>query len=92
MLINEPVYVQYEKAYIMSELAIIAAYAKSSFSEISKQADALANGLLNAAPGGKPGTMPNKSIQYLLDTSEKLAKSGEECEQFLKSSSLETKS
>lgn len=84
MLINESIICQHSRMYIMSELAIIAALAKTTFMEVSKQASALANGLQNAAPSGEKVSMsPNKSIQYLLDTSEGLLKSGEECESFL---------
>lgn len=69
---------------VMSDLAIIAASAKTTLTEIAKQASALATGLQNVAPGDKTGT-PNNSVQYLFGISESLAKIAEECGKFLKS-------
>lgn len=90
MLINESILHQHTRVNIMSELAILAALTKSTLSEVSKQASALAAGLQNAAPGvEKISVVPNKSIQYLVETSEELTKSCEECEQFLTPSSDE---
>lgn len=61
------------RVIVMSDLAIVAASAKSTCQEIAKQAHALGTGLANAAPGDKMGT-PNNSVQYLLDTAESLQK------------------
>ena len=55
----------------MSDLAIVAAGAKSTCQEIAKQAHALGTGLANAAPGDRTG-MPNNSVQYLVATAESL--------------------
>ena len=51
---------------IMSNLALIGATVKAGLEEIAKQADALATGLQNAAPGDKK-MVPNPSVQYLFD-------------------------
>lgn len=63
----------------MSDIAIIKATAKTTLMEIAKQAAALGTGLQMAAPGDKAGA-PNHSVQYLLSTSESLAKIAEDCE------------
>lgn len=70
---------------IMSEIAVLAASAKTTLNEIAKQAMALGTGLQNAAPGEKSGS-PNNSVQYLLTTSEALAKIAAECDSFLAAS------
>ena len=70
----------------MSDIAIIAAFAKSTLLEISKQQHALGEGLQNAAPGEKTGA-PNKSVQYLLAGSEYLLKVAEQCDELIKTSS-----
>lgn len=64
---------------VMSDLAILAASIKTTLLEVAKQASALGIGLQNAAPGDKLGT-PNNSVQYLLSTSESLAKLAEICD------------
>lgn len=60
----------------MSDIVIIAASAKVTVTEIAKQANALATGLQNAAPGDK--ATPNNSVQYLFSMSESLYKIAEE--------------
>jgi len=65
--------------YIMSDLAILAASVKTTLIEIAHHAAALGTGLQNAAPGEKIGA-PNNSVQYLLNISEVLLKTAEECD------------
>lgn len=71
-----------EMVFVMSDIAIIAASAKTAIVEIGKQAAALAMGLQNVAPGDKTGA-PNNSILYLFEVSKNLAQVAEECEKFL---------
>lgn len=61
---------------IMSDVAILASSVKAALLEIAKQANALGVGLQNASPG-KKGSVPNQSIQYLLDVSAYLVKKAE---------------
>ena len=68
----------------MSDIAIVAALVKNTLLEISKQEQALGEGLLGAAPGERTG-LPNNSIQYLLMGSEYLMKVTERCNEFLPS-------
>lgn len=68
-------------ARIMSELAIIAASAKTTINSLAKQIYALGEGLQNAAP--EKAGVPNKSVQYLLSVAESLDKIAEECDKFL---------
>ena len=75
----------------MSDLAIIAALVKSTLLEIAKQELALGTGLQNAAPGDKTG-QPNRSVQYLIDSSEILTKLAEECDELVPTSSPHQKS
>ncbi len=70
----------------MSDIAILAAFAKSTLIELSKQQHALGEGLQNAAPGEKSGT-PNKSVQYLFTCSEYLAKLAAQCDEVIETSS-----
>lgn len=65
---------------VMSEIAVQAASAKTTLQEIARQAQGLATGLQNAAPGDK--SAPNPSVQYLLAISEALSKAAHECDQF----------
>ncbi len=70
----------------MSDIAVLAAIVKTGLLEIAKQEWALGTGLQNAAPGSKTGS-PNKSVQYLLASSEYLNELVKKCdEQFLGSS------
>jgi hypothetical protein len=62
---------------VMSDTAILAAMAKTTLTEIAKQANALGVGLQNAAPGDKAAA-PNNSVQYLLDVASCLTKKIEE--------------
>jgi hypothetical protein len=64
---------------IMSEMDILAATIKTTLRDISKQAGALGTGLQNAAPGSKTDT-PNNSVQYLLNISEVLVKTADDCD------------
>lgn len=65
---------------VMSEIAVQAASAKTTLLEIARQAQALAAGLQNAAPGDK--SAPNPSIQYLLTISELLTRAANQCDEF----------
>lgn len=65
--------------FLMTDAAIIAATTKITLQEISKQASALGNGLLNAAPADKSG-VPNNSVQYLLAVAEALNKIALQCD------------
>lgn len=85
MIINKTEFHQPGIVIIMSDVTIIAASTKNSLLELSKQTSALGIGLQNAAPGEKLGK-PNNSVQYLLETSESLAKIAEECDAFLQTS------
>lgn len=82
MLIKESISYQIG-APVMSDVAIVAATAKVTLSEISRQSSALGIGLQNAAPGDKPGT-PNNSVQYLFAISEALNKIAAECDSLYK--------
>lgn len=90
MLINENNFYQSRVLIVMSDIAILAAFAKSTLLEVSKQQFALGEGLQNAAPGEKSGT-PNKSVQYLLTGSEYLAKLAVQCDELIETSSHATK-
>jgi hypothetical protein len=70
---------QTEAIYVMTDVALIAATVKASLHEVAKQAEGLATGLQNAAPGSAALT-PNKSVQYLFSTAEQLAKLAEDCD------------
>ena len=61
---------------VMSDIAILASSVKAALLEIARQANALGVGLQNASPGEK-GSVPNYSIQYLLDVSAYLLKKAE---------------
>ncbi|MBA3661659.1 MAG: hypothetical protein H0W64_08025 [Gammaproteobacteria bacterium] len=67
---------------VMSDMALILASVKTALQEIAKQSAALGIGLQNAAPGDPSGT-PNNSVQYLLTTSESLAKMAKDCDKLL---------
>jgi hypothetical protein len=84
MLREESAYYEMRMMTVMSDIAIIAGSIKTTLLEIAKQSSALGTGLQNAAPGTK-GLAANKSVQYLLETFESLAKKAEECEEFLSS-------
>ncbi len=62
----------------MSEFKVIAVSMRDTLKDIAKQANALATGLQNAAPGDKAGT-PNNSVQYLFSIAEVLEKIVEDC-------------
>lgn len=62
----------------MSDAAILAASIKTTLLEVAKQAEALAIGLQNAAPGDKSGA-PNNSVSYLLGISENINHLAEDC-------------
>ncbi len=66
----------------MSDIAIIAGFARTTLLEVAKQASALGVGLQNAAPGDK-GHAPNKSVQYLLEIHDYLTEKAVELEAFL---------
>lgn len=71
----------------MTDTTIVAAFAKTTFSDLAKQSFALALGLQNAAAavGRLPGeTTPNQSIQYLFAIADNLAKLATECNQYIK--------
>lgn len=68
-------------ATIMSELALIAASAKTTIESLAHQIYALGEGLQNAAP--EKAGVPNKSVQYLLDIAESLGKVAEQYDRFL---------
>lgn len=70
---------QTQAVYVMTDVALIAATVKTTLQEVAKQAEGLATGLQNAAPGSAALT-PNKSVQYLFSTSEQLAKLAEQCD------------
>lgn len=72
--------------FVMSEIAVEAASAKTKLLEIAKQASVLAAGLQNAAPGDK-GT-PNASIQYLTAIADALTALAEECEELAHPTSI----
>lgn len=83
MLIKENVFLSSKRVvFIMHDIAILAASVKTTLLEVSNQALALGNGLLNAAPGDNLAN-PNNSVKYLLHIHETLAKLAEECDQFL---------
>lgn len=88
MLIKEAISFQIG-APIMSDVAIVAAAAKVTLSEISRQSHALGVGLQNAAPLQKSGS-PNNSVQYLLTIAETLNKIAVECDQLYQSSLKES--
>lgn len=62
-----------------NDLLTLIADTKSTFQEIAKQASNLGAGLQNAAPGNQAGT-PNVSIQYLLETADRMNALAEECD------------
>lgn len=66
----------------MSDVSLLLASIKTKLLEIAKQSAALGIGLQNAAPGEKAGQV-NYSVQYLLSTSEQLAKLAKTCDQLL---------
>lgn len=70
----------------MSEIAVQAASAKTRLLEIAKQADTLAAGLQNVAPGDKD--TPNVSIQYLSAIADVLTQLAEECEELAHPASI----
>ena len=80
MLINESQLYQKKVVFIMSDLAIVTALAKTTLLEIAKQALALGMGLQNAAPSHKDGSPPNPSVQYLFETSDVLSQLSVVCE------------
>ncbi|GEM_PF-1626580 len=82
MLINESHLYTTRAVIIMTDVALLAALVKSTLLEIGRQQHALGEGLLSAAPGEKTGT-PNKSIQYLLDGSERLLELAKQCDEFI---------
>lgn len=65
--------------FVMSEIAVQAASAKTKLLEIAKQASTLSAGLQNAAPGDKD--TPNISIQYLSSIADILINIAEECDE-----------
>jgi len=65
----------------MSDTRVIAASAKTTIHSLAKQVSALGEGLQNAAP--EKAGVPNKSVQYLLEAADCLAKIAEECDKFL---------
>lgn len=71
----------------MSDISILAASAKVTLIEVSRQTAALATGLQNAAPGNKAGE-PNDTILYLQNIAESLVKIAEECDKLLPPSPL----
>ncbi|OGT58333.1 MAG: hypothetical protein A3F14_03445 [Gammaproteobacteria bacterium RIFCSPHIGHO2_12_FULL_43_28] len=64
----------------MSDVAVVAAFVKSTLIEISKQGHALGMGLQNVAP--VTGT-PNNSVQYLLESANHLSVLAKSCDEFL---------
>lgn len=82
MLKREVSFYQWGAVSVMSDVAILAASAKVTLLEVVKQTNALATGLLNAAPGNKTGA-PNETVLYLQSISEVLAKIAEECDKLL---------
>lgn len=64
----------------MSDVAIVAAFVKSALTEISKQSQALGEGLKNAAPGA---TTASNSVQYLLESANYLNELAKQCDAFL---------
>jgi hypothetical protein len=85
MLKREGDFYRWGMVSIMSDIAVIAASAKTTLLEIAKQSSQLAIGLQNAAPGERSG-MPNNTVQYLSSTAESLVKTAEECGKLLTSS------
>lgn len=81
MLIRETPCYQAE-VIVMSDIAIVAASAKATLTEIAKQSSALATGLQNAAPGDKAG-IPNNSVLYLQSVAENLSKIADECDKLM---------
>lgn len=82
MLRQEIVNYELKVLTVMSDIAIIAASVKVALLDIAKQSSALGTGLQNVAPGAKD-VAPNKSVQYLLESSDFLVKKAQECEEFL---------
>lgn len=66
-----------EGVTIMSKIALEADMVRNRLLEIAQQAQALAAGLQNAAPGDKD--KPNPSIQYLIAASDMLLEMSEQC-------------
>lgn len=73
------------KVVNMSDVVVLVAHAQTALTEIGRQADALATGLQNVAPGDKTET-PNASVEYLFKISEVLATLTTECAHLLDSS------
>jgi hypothetical protein len=83
MLIRESCFPQSGMVFVMSDIAIIAAFTKKSLHDLSGQLRRLGEGLQNAAPGEKMGA-PNKSVQYLLAAADHLMELAAECDEIIR--------
>lgn len=69
----------------MTDITIILASTESSLLDVSRQAQTLAAGLQNAAPGNT-SNVPNKSVLYLLEVSDHLVEDASKCKKLINAS------